>query len=289
MTARMRDVAERAGVSVKTVSNVINDYPHVTPATRARVEAAIADLDYRPNLGARSLRKGTYGVIALALPDLADEYFATLAAAVARAAKKRDVALLIEQTDGDPTAESQALTGLRHRPADAILLWPTHPTLQPHPPTAPTAPASHASPASPADTTSRGRRASTARTGDADSPGSHASTALPGDADSPGSHASTVRPAGADPSSDRPVVLLGSARPELLLDRITAATSGPPADNEALAERPADHRALTEQQALVEPQALAEQAVCLALERLADRTTPSPRRVAIRRGETAGS
>ncbi|TDD12411.1 LacI family transcriptional regulator, partial [Kribbella turkmenica] len=125
MTARMRDVARRAGVSVKTVSNVINHYPHVTPETRAKVQAAIADLDYRPNLGARSLRKGRCGVIALVVPDLTPPYFAALAAAVARAAKKTGVAVLIEQTDGDPTAEESALNGLRDRLVDGILLWPT--------------------------------------------------------------------------------------------------------------------------------------------------------------------
>jgi len=125
MTARMRDVAKRAGVSLKTVSNVINDYPHVTPTTRARVEAAIAELDYRPNLGARSLRKGQCGVIALAIPDLAVEYFAGLAAAIGRAAKKRGVAVLIEQTDGDDVAEELALDGLRDRLVDGILLWPS--------------------------------------------------------------------------------------------------------------------------------------------------------------------
>ncbi len=125
MTARMRDVARQAGVSMKTVSNVINHYPHVTPATRAKVEAAIAELDYRPNLGARSLRKGQCGVIALVIPDLAVEYFAGLAGAVGRAAKKRGVAVLIEQTDGDHDAEELALDGLRDRLVDGILLWPS--------------------------------------------------------------------------------------------------------------------------------------------------------------------
>ena len=47
MATRLSDVAARAGVSVKTVSNVINDYPHITAQTRAKVEAAIAELDYR--------------------------------------------------------------------------------------------------------------------------------------------------------------------------------------------------------------------------------------------------
>lgn len=125
MTVRMRDVAQRAGVSLKTVSNVINHYPHVTPATRARVETAIAELDYRPNLGARSLRSGRCGMIALAIPDLAQLYFAGLAAAVGRAAKNRGVAVLIEQTEGDAVAEQLVLDGLRDRLVDGILLWPT--------------------------------------------------------------------------------------------------------------------------------------------------------------------
>lgn len=124
MTARMRDVAQRAGVSLKTVSNVINHYPHITPTTRARVDAAIAELDYRPNLGARSLRSGRCGVIALAIPDLAQLYFAGLTAAVGRAAKNRGVGVLIEQTDGDAVAEELVLDGLRDRSVDGILLWP---------------------------------------------------------------------------------------------------------------------------------------------------------------------
>jgi DNA-binding LacI/PurR family transcriptional regulator len=133
MTARMRDVAERAGVSLKTVSNVLNHYPHVTPRTRARVEAAIAELDYRPNLGARSLRNGRYGMIALAIPDLAMVPFAGLAAAISRAAKNRGVAVLIEQTEGDPAAEEFVLDGLRDRLVDGILLWPMASTSTPNP------------------------------------------------------------------------------------------------------------------------------------------------------------
>ncbi len=125
MTARMREVAQRAGVSLKTVSNVINHYPHVTPATRAKVETAIAELDYRPNLGARSLRSGRYDVIALAIPDLAQPQFAGLAAAIGRAAKNRGVAVLVEQTEGDAAAEELVLDGLRDRLVDGILLWPT--------------------------------------------------------------------------------------------------------------------------------------------------------------------
>jgi DNA-binding LacI/PurR family transcriptional regulator len=56
MPTTLRDVAKLAGVSPKTVSNVVNGYVHVRPETRDRVERAIATLNYRPNLSARSLR-----------------------------------------------------------------------------------------------------------------------------------------------------------------------------------------------------------------------------------------
>ncbi len=79
MTPTVHDVARLAGVSIKTVSNVINAHPHVRPATREKVQRAIAELGYTPNLTARNLRNGRTGVIALAVPDLSFSYFAELA------------------------------------------------------------------------------------------------------------------------------------------------------------------------------------------------------------------
>lgn len=64
MRVSLKDVASHAGVSIKTVSNVVNDQPHVTPAMRARVQKSIDELGYRPNLTARHLRKGRTGIVA---------------------------------------------------------------------------------------------------------------------------------------------------------------------------------------------------------------------------------
>lgn len=77
--ARLVDVAQLAGVSVKTVSNVVNDYVHVSPNVRSRVLAAISTLNYVPNSAARRLWGGRTGIIALVLPNLAVPYFAELA------------------------------------------------------------------------------------------------------------------------------------------------------------------------------------------------------------------
>ena len=96
MTVTLRDVAARAGVSFKTVSNVVNGHPHVSEVTRARVLAAIELLGYRPNQTARSLRHGRSGILALAVPELTSPYFAALASAAGRAAKEHGRVLVID-------------------------------------------------------------------------------------------------------------------------------------------------------------------------------------------------
>jgi DNA-binding LacI/PurR family transcriptional regulator len=121
MVVTLRDVAAAAGVSIKTVSNVINGYPHVSASTRAAVQAAVAELGYQPNLSARGLRSGRTGAISLVIPDLRNPYFAELADSVVRAASTRGVAVFIEQSGGDPEREREILRGPRMRMADGIL------------------------------------------------------------------------------------------------------------------------------------------------------------------------
>lgn len=124
MTATLRDVASLAGVSFKTVSNVINNHPHVAADTRTRVEAAIEQLGYRPNRSARSLRSGRTGAIGLAVPELSLAYFAELAEEVITVAESHDVVVLIEQTGGDPRREREVLSGARRQMTDGLLFSP---------------------------------------------------------------------------------------------------------------------------------------------------------------------
>lgn len=130
MTARLRDVAELAGVSVKTVSNVVNDHPHVSEAMRRRVRAALEKTGYRPNVTARSLRTGRTGIVGLAVPSLSDDYFAELADAVVTAAAGRGWTVLVEQTGGDPAREVDVLSGLRPSHVDGLLLHPVRLTAE---------------------------------------------------------------------------------------------------------------------------------------------------------------
>ncbi|GAA1521561.1 LacI family DNA-binding transcriptional regulator [Agromyces terreus] len=121
MSVTLHDVARVAGVSIKTVSNVINAYPHIRPATRQRVEAAIAELGYVPNLTARSLKSGRTGAIALAVPELGLSYFAELAASVIEAAEAAGLVVLVEQTGGDREREIDLLRSPRLKMTDGLI------------------------------------------------------------------------------------------------------------------------------------------------------------------------
>ncbi|MCS5716301.1 LacI family transcriptional regulator [Herbiconiux sp. CPCC 205716] len=122
MSITLHDVARLAGVSIKTVSNVVHDSPGIRPETRARVLAAIEELGYRPNLTARGLRSGRTGAIGLVIPDLRNAYFAELAGAVMTAAHARGLYVLIEQISGyDKASELAVLRGPRMQLVDGIL------------------------------------------------------------------------------------------------------------------------------------------------------------------------
>lgn len=97
----LRDVAELAGVSSRTVSNVVNGYANVTERTRLRVQQAVDQLGYRPNVLARNLARGRSGQIAVVVPYLDTPYFSELLQGIIRAARVRGYNVLIDQTDGD--------------------------------------------------------------------------------------------------------------------------------------------------------------------------------------------
>ncbi|MFF9625146.1 LacI family DNA-binding transcriptional regulator [Streptomyces griseosporeus] len=121
----LRDVAQRAGVSIRTVSNVVNGSVPVSDELRTRVEAALEELDYRPNLVARNLRRGRTGMIALVVPELDVPYFAELAREVITAARAHGYVVMLDQTDGDGERERELL-GRESRATmfDGLLLSP---------------------------------------------------------------------------------------------------------------------------------------------------------------------
>src|SRR4051812_18175013 len=110
----MRQVAERAGVSAKTVSRVMNNDRYVSAEVRQRVQRAIEELQYVPNLLARTFRSGRDAAIGVAVPDISDPFFAAVTHAIEQIARTRGTAVFVTSlgTDGhDEQAGVEALLG----------------------------------------------------------------------------------------------------------------------------------------------------------------------------------
>lgn len=120
----MRDIAERLGVSVKTVSNVLNDRPNVGPGTRRRVQEMIQELNYRPQVAAQQMRTGTSGLITLAIPSLAGTYFSELAQEFADEAQRRRRGIMLHSTAAGREEETSVLSGLTRVLGDGVVFNP---------------------------------------------------------------------------------------------------------------------------------------------------------------------
>ncbi|WP_219416739.1 LacI family DNA-binding transcriptional regulator [Pseudonocardia nigra] len=117
------DVARRAGTSPAVVSYVLNNGPRpVAPATRARVEAAMAELGYRPNLVAKALRSARSNTIGLVVPDSAESFFTELVHAVERAAHAEGVLVLLGNSGFSRAQEHRYAQTLAGMQVDGLLL-----------------------------------------------------------------------------------------------------------------------------------------------------------------------
>lgn len=116
------DVARRAGVSIFTVSGVINKSGQVSPTLRRRVEGAIRKLDYRPNLLARSLAKRQTYTIGIVVRDIANPFYPPLVRGAEDAAQKAGYTLLLCNSDDQREKEELYLELLLSKRVDGILL-----------------------------------------------------------------------------------------------------------------------------------------------------------------------
>jgi LacI family transcriptional regulator len=111
----MRDVAERAGVSAKTVSRVLRDDRYVSDDVRSRVEAAVAELRFVPNMLAVTFRSGRDSAIGVAVPDIADPFFAQVVQAVEAVARAHATAVIVTSLGYDAEEEQAAVETLLRR------------------------------------------------------------------------------------------------------------------------------------------------------------------------------
>jgi LacI family transcriptional regulator len=117
----IRDIARVAKASVATVSRVINNSGYVSAETRARVEAAIAALEYTPNAGAQRLRRGASRMVGVVLPALDVPFFAILAHVLERAFFRRGYQALICCTDESADQEARYISTLLSQQVDGVV------------------------------------------------------------------------------------------------------------------------------------------------------------------------
>ncbi|MGB3259110.1 MAG: LacI family DNA-binding transcriptional regulator [Ornithinimicrobium sp.] len=122
--ATMRDVALRAGVSAKTVSRVLRDDPYVSDKVRERVHAAVAELQYVPNTMAISFRSGRDAAIGVAVPDIADPFFAQIVQAIEVEARAHQTAVIVTSLGYDSTYEQAAVEALLQRQVQGLISCP---------------------------------------------------------------------------------------------------------------------------------------------------------------------
>jgi len=123
--ASIKDVAAEAGVSVATVSRVLNDHPSVSADARTRVLAAVEALGYRPNAVARSLRTDQTHTLGLVISDVMNPYFTELARSVEEEARALGYSVIIGNADERPDLQDHHVRNLLDRRIDGLLVSPT--------------------------------------------------------------------------------------------------------------------------------------------------------------------
>ncbi|MBS3788147.1 MAG: LacI family DNA-binding transcriptional regulator [Candidatus Bipolaricaulota bacterium] len=125
MGTTIEDVAEKADVSITTVSAVINDSRYVSPELTERVEQAIEELNYQPDQLGRGLRKGQSNTIGLLVSDITNPFFPKVARGVEDCVRENHYNLILCNTDEDPVEEKHYISLLRTQRVDGIIVAPT--------------------------------------------------------------------------------------------------------------------------------------------------------------------
>jgi LacI family transcriptional regulator len=122
MAVRMKDIAEDLGLSVVTISKVLRDHPDIGEETRERVLRRVKELDYQPNVLARSLVTGRSYLVGLVVPDLLHPFFAQVAKALSNAIRKRGYSLIVSSSEEDQELEQREIRQLLARRLDALVI-----------------------------------------------------------------------------------------------------------------------------------------------------------------------
>ena len=124
-TSTIVDVARRAGVSVSTVSHVVNHTRRVLPETRRLVEAAIASVGYQTNTLARSLKTATTKSVGIAISAISNPYFSDIICAIETECARLGLMVFLSDTQDDPEREFNVVNALHQRRVDGVILAPS--------------------------------------------------------------------------------------------------------------------------------------------------------------------
>lgn len=120
-TVTIYDVAREAGVSMATVSRVVNRNPNVKPSTRKKVSDVIDRLNYRPNAVARGLASKKTTTVGVIIPDVTNLYFSSLARGIDDIASMYNYNIILANSDGEPTKEIKVLNTILAQQVDGVI------------------------------------------------------------------------------------------------------------------------------------------------------------------------
>ena len=130
MAVRLKDIARELNVSVITVSKALRGNTDISAATRQRVLTRMKELDYQPNLTARSLATGRSLIVGLIVPDLLNPFYTELAQSLGSVLRKHSYGLIVSSSEGDPEMEQAEIRMMLARGVDALLLASCRPAAQ---------------------------------------------------------------------------------------------------------------------------------------------------------------
>jgi LacI family transcriptional regulator len=125
MKIGLKDVAKQAGVSIATVSNVLNDTKNVSAETRERVLQAVSQLDYRVNLVARNLKSGQSPIVVFVVADIANLFFTEVARGIESSLASEDYTLLLLNSDERFKLEEEKVSMIMNFPVAGLIIAPT--------------------------------------------------------------------------------------------------------------------------------------------------------------------
>lgn len=122
MNVRLKDIAKELGVSVVTVSRALRDRPDIAERTKARILARVKELQYRPNLAARSLVTGRSSLIGLVVPDLIHPFFGEIAKGLSAALREQGYYVIVSSSESDPELEQDEIEHMLAHRLDCLVL-----------------------------------------------------------------------------------------------------------------------------------------------------------------------